>query len=192
MLKKALVAAVAAAMLTGTAFAARGGGGGGGGDAGHVTQAAAVNSNSMGSMDRDKGVDRAVDRRSDARIAHPTTPVVRQPATGTPEPARAIPNRSTMGRLNTNNPSSPHRATGLARADYRHDMKDGRTLKGHKVATKVTPHKTLHKAAHRTLTPKAPSTTIHRVNEAPDFRASRSRAQRMEQARLKWASTRRS
>ena len=168
--------------MPGTAFAANGGGGGG--DAGRVPQAAAVNSNSIGSMDRDKSVDRAMDRRSDAGIAHAAKPVASLPVTRTAEPARAIPHRSTMGRLNTNNPSSPHRATGLARADYRHDMKDGRTLRGHKVAAKVNPHKTMHKAAHRTLTPKARSTVIHRVNEAPDFRATHSRTQRMAQARL--------
>lgn len=190
MLKKALAAAVAAAMLSGTAVAAQGGGSGNSGA--HMSQAAAVNSNSIGSMDRDKGVDRAMDRRSDAGIANAARPVVDRTVTRTAEPARPIPQRSTMGRLNTNNPASPHRATGLARADYRHDMKDGRTLKTHKVAVKVKPHKTLHKAAHRTMAPNPRSTTIHRVNEAPDFRAAQSRTQRMEQARLKWASTRRS
>jgi hypothetical protein len=112
MLTKTIVAAAVAVMLgtVGTSFAA-----------GPKSDAGVKNSNAAGSVDRDKGQDRAMERRSD------------------------------MGNANANNPSSPNRATGTDRAEDRHELntkrKDARTdtltttpkAKPHKSSLKTIP-----------------------------------------------------
>ena len=72
MLNKAIIAAVAAAMACGGATAfARGGGGGMGGNSGsHMSPSGIKNTNGPNSPDRDKGLDRAEDRRSKQGAAH--------------------------------------------------------------------------------------------------------------------------
>ncbi len=71
MLNKAIIAAVAAAMACGggTAFA-RGGGGMGGTSGSHISPSGIKNTNGPNSPDRDKGLDRAEDRRSKQGAAH--------------------------------------------------------------------------------------------------------------------------
>ena len=117
MVIRGIVAAVAAALLAGPGVVLAKGGGvsagagvgvglGGsahvpgisGGASGSAHAGTNLNSNGLNSLDRDKGLDRAEDRRS------------------------------VQGNLNANNRSSATRATGTARAEDRLDMRNETTV----------------------------------------------------------------
>jgi len=103
MVIRGIVAAVAAALLAGPGLvlakgAGASAGAGVGMGAGSAHAGVNLNSNGPNSLDRDKGLDRAGDRRS------------------------------VQGNLNANSPGSRDRDKGLARAEDRHEMHSSATV----------------------------------------------------------------